>query len=98
MSFTKRGMDDDNKNRAIAVSILLAVDYFERCEYHEEVIYQTYGELEEAYKYGNANWEKNGYSEVFESRREMTDAIKSVAEDPDYGNDQCERCAVQDAQ
>jgi hypothetical protein len=91
-------MDDDNRKNFIALEILIAANYFERCEYHEEVIYQIYGDLQEAYKYGNSNWEANGYSKIFDDRRDMTDTIKAVAEDPDYGNDQCERCEVQRAE
>jgi len=62
----------------------------EKCEIHE-VIFQNYGDITEAYKLANSKFSK-GETYGFNSRVELTDAIKKVMESSDYASDCCEAC------
>jgi hypothetical protein len=57
-------------------------------EDHDEV-YRSEKDIVEAYKLGNARFEKDSLGKVFASRKEMTDYFK---EEVDDANIECEVC------
>lgn len=75
MSGAKRLMAAIEKKRGKAIGLALKARVLKRCEYHEE-IFEGDGEIVEAYKLGNARFEKDALGEIFDSRTEMTDYIK----------------------
>ena len=73
--------EQDNK-RSAAYKIALKACVLKPCKYHEdEVIVNEDKEIVEAYKLGNARFDKDSLGEVFDDRRDMTDYIKEVVED-----------------
>lgn len=62
----------------------------EKCEIHE-VIFQNGGDITDAYKLANSKYSR-GETYGFNSRVELTDAIREVMESSDYAGDCCERC------
>ena len=60
-------------------------------EFHSEIVWDLSGDREDAYKLGNARFSKGELLNHFESRRELTDAIKAAIEQS--GMDGCPRCA-----
>lgn len=93
MSIVKRAMEADEQKNQAAVKLLIETGYFERCEFHDENVYTVGGEdeLTSAYKLGNSRWD-HYFDGIFKTRNEMTDTIKSVAEDPDYAEEECQTC------
>jgi hypothetical protein len=81
MSFTKRLIEKQEEQRRVAGGIAIASGILKVCELHDYV-YDS-GELDRsrAYAFGNARFSKGEFSEVFDDRKEMTDAIKSAIED-----------------
>lgn len=91
MSQAKRQLEEEQEQREVTVDLLIKAGVLKRCESHEEVVFSTgEGELETAYKMGNAGW--SSYSQTFKSRRDMTDKILAMSTDVDYANDKCEQC------
>ncbi len=73
--------EQDNK-RSRAYQIALKARVLKPCKYHEdEIIRNEDKEVVEAYKLGNARFDKDSLGEVFYSRTDMTDYIKEVVED-----------------
>ncbi|MBY7781856.1 hypothetical protein [Vibrio fluvialis] len=91
MSSVKRWMDEQEGARNIATSICIAAGVLTRCEYHDDIILVDSGDEEAAYKYANELFtNKDDLVAGFDSRREMTDAIKDVLSDGyDY---ECHSC------
>jgi len=80
--------DDRDELRGIAESIARRAGAITECEIHGEVLDNDCAE--EAYALGNSlfNTELRG---VFSTRREMTDAIKSVIDDASWDCGMCEK-------
>ena len=74
-----------------ATGIAVDAGVLERCEFHSEIVWDLSGDREDAYKLGNARFSKGELLNHFESRRELTDAIKDAIEQS--GMDGCPRCA-----
>jgi hypothetical protein len=75
-------MAEQDSKRHAAYKIALKARVLKPCKYHEdEVIVSEDKEIVEAYKLGNARFEKDSLGEVFDSRTDMTDYIKEVVED-----------------
>lgn len=91
MSSVKRWMDEQEGARNVAINICIGAGVLTTCEFHEDVILMDSGDEEAAYKYGNHLFTaKNELVSGFNSRREMTDAIKDVLSDGyDY---ECHSC------
>jgi hypothetical protein len=89
MSGAKRLMAAIEKKRGKAVALTLKARVLKRCEYHEGV-FEGDEEIVEAYKLGNARFEKDSLGKIFDSRREMTDYIKEGVEDAAI---ECQQCA-----
>lgn len=62
------------------------------CELHPDVFFDG-GSLDfsDAYRLGNDRFSRGELTDIFESRREMTDTIKFVVED-NYGPESCWAC------
>ncbi|MGA7576626.1 MAG: hypothetical protein ACLQUW_10835 [Desulfobaccales bacterium] len=82
--------------RDIALEILFESDVLRRCPIHEDSILAGGADIEDAYKLGNYlftnpsdEWDLPG---IFETRREMTDAIKEMFEFQCGGADECGWC------
>ncbi len=91
MSGAKEMMARDENKRYRAHQIAFKARVLKPCKYHEdEVIVNEDKEIVEAYKLGNARFDKDSLGEVFESRTDMTDYIKEVVED---ANTDCWICA-----
>lgn len=97
----KEEIEDDDARQLVATSILIDAGVLDRCPIHG-VVLQRYGDVQDAYRLGNYLYTeaekdqgrteetKRGYEKPFESRREMTDAIKE-ANDQWYHED-CPMC------
>ena len=91
MSSAKDQIARLEQQRSAAVAIALEVDLLKRCDIHGEVYDPLSNNFEEAYKYGNHLFSQHDpLVAVFESRTEMTDALKNITHD--YG-DECPDCA-----
>lgn len=90
MSVTKRLMDENENRERAATSIALQAGVLDSCDIHHNV-FRGHAEIVDAYKLGNAKFESDGLSGIFEDRRQMTDTIKRVVE----GNfaSECHQCA-----
>ena len=86
MSFAKRMLAAQEEERT-ATRIAIQVGALEACEFHGDTFDGT-GDLEAACRLGNSKFSDGEFEGVFESRRDMTDTIKSVIED------QPEECPV----
>lgn len=81
MSGAKEMMAEQENKRHRAYQIALKAGVLKPCKYHDdEVIVNEDKEVVEAYKLGNARFEKDSLGEVFDGRRDMTDYIKEVVE------------------
>jgi hypothetical protein len=77
--------------RDAAISIAVSAGLLRRCEWHPEIVLQgDRTRIEDAYRWGNAKFSRGGLAGIFESRREMTDAIKYA--ENEHGLDDCPRC------
>lgn len=74
-----------------ATGIAVAAGVLGQCEWHPEIVWDLFGDREDAYKLGNARFSRGELSSHFESRRELTDAIKNAIEQS--GMDGCPLCA-----
>tara|TARA_R110001583_G_scaffold9096_7_gene42897 strand:+ start:3602 stop:3907 length:306 start_codon:yes stop_codon:yes gene_type:complete len=91
MSITKRWMEQEEHKLNVATEIAIQAGVLERCEFCESIVYQTGENVEEAYKLGNTQFSR-GELEAFDSRKEMTDAVKATVENPDHASDCCHHC------
>nr|WP_163503019.1 hypothetical protein [Halomonas socia] len=91
MGVTKRWMEQEEQKLNVATGIAIRAGVLDRCEFCDSTVYSTGESVEEAYKVGNTMF-SNGELDAFESRREMTDAIKATVESPDHAGDCCYHC------
>jgi thermostable 8-oxoguanine DNA glycosylase len=90
MSMVKRHMEQVEARRERATAIAIKAGVLKVCEFHEDVVYETGEDVVEAYKRGNARYDKDSLGKIFESRTDMTDYIKEVVEE---AADECWSCA-----
>lgn len=83
--------DLDGLKRDIAIEIAVEVDVLERCEDHEEFIFEGNEDIEEAYKVAATRIKAGEYADIFESQRELTDLIKEVVNEYSISS-YCPRC------
>jgi len=74
-------MEEIEAKRDKATAIAVKAGVLERCEYHEDIVFETGEDVVEAYRRGNARFETDSLGRFFDSRREMTDYIKEVVND-----------------
>lgn len=91
MSQAKRLLEAQEEKRRVAMEIAIAAGVINRCEFHGDCLFMGGAEQESAYKLGNYKFGKNELAHVFETRKEMTDAIKAAIEE--IGLEECYRCS-----
>jgi hypothetical protein len=77
MSQVKREMERAEARRGKATEIAIKARVLQVCEFHEDIVYETGGDVVDAYKWGNARYEKDALDRIFLSRTDMTDYIKT---------------------
>ena len=83
--------DRQEDQREAAISICIAAGVLKRCDLHPETVFET-GQLDVSYAYrvGNAKFAAGEFNGVFDSPREMTDAVKAAIDE--HGLDYCSDC------
>lgn len=96
MGIAKQMMMESEQKAHMMVNVLVDAQVLQKCDIHDDIVYQNSGadNLVDAYKLANTRW-NDGFSDHFKDRREMTDLIKSLSEDGDYAGYRCEQCASQ---
>jgi hypothetical protein len=86
-----RAEDEYFARRDAAIGIAVSVGLLRRCEWCEETVLEgDRTRQEDAYRAGNWRFSRGAFDGVFDSRREMTDAIKEV--ENEHGLNYCPRC------
>ncbi len=80
MGQVKRELERVEARRGKATEIAIEAHVLRVCQFHEDAVYETGGDVVEAYKVGNARYDKDSLGKIFLSRRDMTDHIKYVVE------------------
>lgn len=89
MGGNKRLLEEDEAKRYAAVQFAIELGVLERCEYHDDVVFEGSGDLDAAYRAAAASY-KRGEHSIFASQREFTDYIKLVVRD--HPADECPSC------
>lgn len=85
-----RMLEIDEEKRAAAVAFAIDKGVLERCEFHEDCVFERDVTILDA-AYRSASYEfARGMHPTFDSQRDMTDYIKRVVED--HPADECPRC------
>ncbi|KJF88409.1 hypothetical protein [Photobacterium leiognathi] len=92
MSIIKRHMEEVEDKFRVATDIAIRAGVLQQCEYCESTVFQGDEDIEDAYRLGNTLYTSGEVSDLFESRREMTDAIKDTVESGDHAADCCYYC------
>jgi len=90
MGQAKRELERLEQQEGIALEIAIKAGVLNRCEFHEDVIFEDSGDTEAAYKLANKMFSSGEVSEHFSTRRELTDTIKKVIEN---AAEECYSCA-----
>ena len=85
MSQTKRAMEEDEAQFAEATRIAVRAGALARCDFHPDMVWDAGGDHTQAYMLGNALFTAGELQVSFESRRELTDAIKEAIEQAGIG-------------
>lgn len=80
MGIAKRQLEELETKNFVALEIAIEAGVLQRCEHHDDAIFEGDADIEDAYKLGNAKFSRGELGNHFESRREMTDAIKGAVE------------------
>lgn len=92
MGGTKRYMEEMEARRQQGLAICIEAGVIEECEYHPGCYYDGGEDVEEAYRYANAEVSAGRISlSDGQTRRDLTDAIKDAYED-NSGIDYCPSC------
>ncbi len=90
MGAAKRLLEEEHRKFGIATGIAIEAKALRLCEIHE-IAYDAGGDIEAAYRLGNYQFTNGQLSEIFDSRREMTDFIKRAIQE--HAADECGMCA-----
>jgi hypothetical protein len=91
MSQAKRSLEAQENKRRVAAEIAISAGVINRCEMHKDCLFAADADKAGAYKLGNHKFDNNELEGVFETRLEMTAAIKAAIED-NSGQEECPRC------
>lgn len=95
MGGTKRTIEREEAKRNIAVQIAVEAGVLKPCVRHEDILLEGSEDAESAYMLGNRKFTNGDVDTIFDSRREMTDFIKSaITENGVYA---CAACEIQNA-
>ena len=75
----------------IAIEIAIESGVLQRCEGHDEVVFEDSEDITEAYKLADLKFSSGEIKEFFDNKSEMTDVIKQVVEE--NCSDECSSCA-----
>lgn len=89
MSFAKRMMARYDEQERIATGIAIKAGCLRVCEFHGEAFIGA-EDRTPAYMLGNSRFTAGKLTEIFDSRTELSDAIKAAIED---APDECGWCA-----
>ena len=89
MNFTKRGMEQLEAKRNKAQQIALNAGSLQTCSICGGV-FAGLRDIDSAYKLGNAEFSSGKLENIFEDRKEMTDAIQVVVQD--HPAEKCPEC------
>ncbi|WP_146029444.1 hypothetical protein [Vibrio diazotrophicus] len=87
----KKHMEEEREKFEIATSVAIKARVLECCEFCGTTVYQGSEDIEDAYKLRNTMY-TSGELGIFESRREMTDAIKDSVESGEHSAECCFHC------
>lgn len=90
MGLTKRWMESEEAKREEATNIAVAAGVLERCDFHEEIVCDMFGDPTDAYKLANYRFTRDQLQEDYKSPRELTDKIQEAIEE---SSDGCPFCA-----
>ena len=91
MGRAKDEMMRHEDNLVEATSIAVKAGCLKRCEFHPEIVWDNFGDPQDAYKIGNAMYTAGELVGHYASRLELTDAIKAAIEQA--GMDGCPLCS-----
>jgi hypothetical protein len=92
MGYAKQQEMEREAQDGVATSIAVAAGVMTECPIHEDVVMEGGADPVDAYRLGNAMFTR-GEVALFESRREMTDALKRVM--AGYRPSECFRCEAE---
>ena len=92
MGEAKRLQEKEEAKQQIALQMAIEAGVIARCPVHDDFTFKGSKDIQEAYKLGNAKFNKSELKELFKTRREMTDLIKDVVEDNIFP-DECYYCS-----
>lgn len=81
MSQAKRMLEAEETRRDAAIRIAIVAKVLHPCENHPDILLDSGEDIQGAYRIGNAKFSAGELSGIFDSRRQMTDAIKAVVSD-----------------
>jgi hypothetical protein len=81
MGAVKEWMIHHDYQLAVATDIAVEAGVLSRCEFHEDIVLDNLEDPSGAYKLGNYKFSKGVLRDVFETRTQMTDAIKEAIQD-----------------
>jgi hypothetical protein len=79
------GANEHEGKLNVALEIAIVAGVLQRCDSHDDFVFQGNNDIEDAYQVGNARFTAGNLRGTFESRREMTDLIKEVVNDHPAG-------------
>jgi hypothetical protein len=80
MGAMKRLMEEHEQQLDVGRQIAIEAGVLELCEFHEVAVYNNRN-VERAYRLGNTKFSAGALRGVFDTRREMTDAIQKAVEE-----------------
>lgn len=80
MGAVKEWMLHHDYQLEVATDIAVEAGVLSRCEYHEEIVLDNETDHADAYKLANWKFSHGELRNMFETRREMTDAIQEAIE------------------
>jgi hypothetical protein len=84
-------MEAADAKRSAAIAIAVSARVLRRCEFHEDIVLvNPAGDIQNGYRMGNAKFSANELGTTFDSRRDMTDAIKAAVDE--HALTDCPRC------
>lgn len=91
MGYHKQLLAKQEHQRDVAISVAVKAGVLRSCEFHGDVFASDeFADAEPAYRLANARFSRGELHDVFETRTEMTDAIKAVVDE--FVLDYCPRC------
>lgn len=91
MGQAKRMLEEQQERNSAATRIAIEAGVLKRCPYHDIVFDVLNGDNTPAYKLGNHQFSEGRLDGMFESRRQMTDAIDEAVTEAGMECSQCNK-------